>query len=167
MITGVGQGYITTTPLQLALMTAIIANNGKKVFPSIFKNLKEFEKRDDNDEINDQEVNNENFFSLIKKGMFSAVNKSFGTAYKSRLSNPIFAGKTGTVQVRTITEAERFEGIIPNKDLPLKQRDHALFVGFAPYKNPEIALSVVIEHGGSGSKIAAPIAKKIFKKIFV
>ena len=119
MITGVGQGYITTTPLQLALMTAIIANNGKKVFPSIFKNLKEFEKRDDNDEINDQEVNNENFFSLIKKGMFSAVNKSFGTAYKSRLSNPIFAGKTGTVQVRTITEAERFEGIILNKIMKL------------------------------------------------
>tara|TARA_B100000029_G_C17609186_1_gene968693 strand:- start:4140 stop:5987 length:1848 start_codon:yes stop_codon:yes gene_type:complete len=166
MITGVGQGYITTTPLQLARMTAIIAKNGKKVFPSIFKNIKDFEKRDnDEDTDNNNDSDDKKFFSLIKKGMFSTVNKYFGTAYKSRLSKPIFAGKTGTVQVRTISEAERFEGIIPNKDLPIEQRDHALFVGFAPYKNPKIALSVVIEHGGSGSKVAAPIAKKIFKKL--
>ena len=96
--------------------------------------------------------------------MFSVVNKPFGTAFGSRTSRPIFAGKTGTVQVRTISENERELGIIPNKDLPFNQRDHALFLGFAPYKNPKIAVSVVIEHGGSGSKIAAPIAKKIFKK---
>ena len=93
--------------------------------------------------------------------MFSVVNKPFGTAFGSRTSRPIFAGKTGTVQVRTISENERELGIIPNKDLPFNQRDHALFLGFAPYKNPKIAVSVVIEHGGSGSKIAAPIAKKI------
>ena len=97
--------------------------------------------------------------------MFSAVNKPFGTAYKLKTNKPIFAGKTGTVQVRTITEKEREIGIIPNKDLPFNQRDHALFVGFAPYKNPKIAVSVVVEHGGSGSKVAAPIAQKIFKKV--
>ena len=96
--------------------------------------------------------------------MFSAVNKPFGTAYGSRTTKPIFAGKTGTVQVRTISKEERELGIIPNKELPIEQRDHAIFIGFAPYKDPKIALSVVIEHGGSGSKIAAPIAKKIFKK---
>ena len=60
---------------------------------------------------------------------------------------------------------EREIGIIPNKELPMEKRDHALFIGFAPYKNPTIAVSVVIEHGGSGSKIAAPIAKNIFKKV--
>ena len=69
------------------------------------------------------------------------------------------------MQVRKITKKEREFGIIANKDLPFNKRDHALFVGFAPYKNPKIAVSVVIEHGGSGSKIAAPIAKKIFSKV--
>ena len=97
--------------------------------------------------------------------MFSAVNKPFGTAYKSKLSKPIFAGKTGTVQVRTISEKEREAGIIPNNELPIKKRDHAIFIGYAPYENPKIAISVVIEHGGSGSKIAAPIAKKVFQKV--
>ena len=96
--------------------------------------------------------------------MFSVVNKPFGTAYGSRTNRPVFGGKTGTVQVRTISENERELGIIPNKDLPIEKRDHALFIGFAPYKNPKIAVSVVVEHGGSGSKVAAPIAQKIFKK---
>ena len=164
MITGVGQGFLTTTPLQLAVMTAMFANDGKRIFPTIFKNLEQSNNYD-NQVFTRQTLNQKYFFSLIKKGMFSAVNKPFGTAYSSKLNQPVFAGKTGTVQVRTITEKEREIGIIPNKDLPLKYRDHALFVGYAPYKNPKIAVSVVIEHGGSGSKVAAPIAKKIFKKV--
>ena len=163
MITGVGQGYLTTTPLQLATMTAMIANDGKRVFPVIFKN---FGDSIYNNKKKDSEISNQNnFFSIIKKGMFSAVNKPFGTAYKSKLSKPIFAGKTGTVQVRTISEKEREAGIIPNNELPIKKRDHAIFIGYAPYENPKIAISVVIEHGGSGSKIAAPIAKKVFQKV--
>ena len=164
MITGVGQGFLTTTPLQLAVMTAMFANDGKRIFPTIFKNLEQSNNYD-NQVFTRQTLNQKYFFSLIKKGMFSAVNKPFGTAYSSKLNQPVFAGKTGTVQVRTITEKEREIGIVPNKDLPLKYRDHALFVGYAPYKNPKIAVSVVIEHGGSGSKVAAPIAKKIFKKV--
>ena len=163
MITGVGQGYLTTTPMQLATMTAIFANNGKKIFPTIFKGIEKTNIYDD-EIFTTQTLNQNSFFSLIKTGMFSAVNKPFGTAYSSRTKKPIFAGKTGTVQVRTISENERELGIIPNKDLPIEKRDHALFVGFAPYKNPKIAVSVVVEHGGSGSKVAAPIAKKIFKK---
>ena len=163
MITGVGQGYLTTTPVQLAVMTAIFANNGKKIFPTIFKG---FEKTNiyDDEIFTTQTLNQSSFFSLIKTGMFSAVNKPFGTAYSSKINKPIFAGKTGTVQVRTISEKERNLGIIQNKDLPIEKRDHALFIGFAPYKNPKVAVSVVIEHGGSGSKVAAPIAQKIFKK---
>ena len=164
MITGVGQGFLTATPMQLAVMTAIFANDGKKIFPSIFKDLNR-PGGVENEIFTRQTINQKKFFSLIKSGMFSAVNKPFGTAFKSKINNPIFAGKTGTVQVRNITEKEREIGIIANKDLPLKRRDHALFVGFAPYNNPKIALSVVIEHGGSGSKVAAPIAKKIFRKI--
>ena len=163
MITGVGQGFLTTTPIQLAVMTAMIANNGKRIFPSIYKNIDQGN-INDNQVFTTQTLYQKKFFSLIKSGMFSAVNKPFGTAYGSRTTQPIFAGKTGTVQVRTISKEERELGIIPNKELPIKQRDHALFVGFAPYKNPKIALAVVVEHGGSGSKVAAPIAKKIFKK---
>ena len=163
MITGVGQGYLTTTPIQLAVMTAIFANNGKKIFPTIFKGIEKTNTYSD-EIFTTQTLNQSSFFSLIKTGMFSAVNKPFGTAYSSKINKPIFAGKTGTVQVRTISENERELGIIPNKDLPIEKRDHALFIGFAPYKNPKIAVSVVVEHGGSGSKVAAPIAQKIFKK---
>ena len=165
MITGVGQGYITSTPLQLALVTALIANNGKKIFPKI--NLDDFnlEKNVINVDIDEYHSDYEEYFPIIREGMYDAVNKHIGTAYKSRLSKPIFAGKTGTVQVRVITEEERETEIIPNRELPFEQRDHALFVGFAPYKNPKVAISIIIEHGGSGSSQAAPIAAKIFKKI--
>ena len=165
MITGVGQGYITSTPLQLALVTALIANNGKKIFPKI--NLDDFnlEKNVINVDIDEYHSDYEEYFPIIREGMYDAVNKHIGTAYKSRLSKPIFAGKTGTVQVRVITEEERETEIIPNRELPFEQRDHALFIGFAPYKNPKVAISIIIEHGGSGSSQAAPIAAKIFKKI--
>ena len=165
MITGVGQGYITSTPLQLALVTALIANNGKKIFPKI--NLDDFnlEKNVINDDMDEHHSDYEEYFPIIREGMYDAVNKHIGTAYKSRLSKPIFAGKTGTVQVREITEEERETEIIPNRELPFEQRDHALFIGFAPYKNPKVAISIIIEHGGSGSSQAAPIAAKIFKKI--
>ena len=76
----------------------------------------------------------------------------------------IFAGKTGTSQVKRFTERQR-ELEIKNEDLPYEERDHALFVAFAPYENPRYSISVVVEHGGSGSKSAAPIAKQIIKKV--
>ena len=89
-----------------------------------------------------------------------------GTSYGSRYGNPeyIYAGKTGTSQIRSISEEQR-KLKLKNKDLPYEQRDHALFVAFAPYKNPRYAISIVIEHGGSGSSGAAPIAKKVIKKV--
>ena len=89
-----------------------------------------------------------------------------GTSFRSRHIKPeyIYAGKTGTSQIRSITAEER-ELKIKQKDLPYKRRDHALFTAFAPYKNPRYALSIVIEHGGTGSSAAAPIAKKIIKKV--
>ena len=89
-----------------------------------------------------------------------------GTSYGSRhiKSNYIYAGKTGTVQTRKITAEER-ELKIKQKDLPYKRRDHALFTAFAPYKRPRYAFSIVIEHGGAGSSGAAPIAKKLIKKV--
>ena len=101
--------------------------------------------------------------AAIRKGMFDVLNEKEGTAFKFRSTAENFsiAGKTGTSQVRRITREEREVGVIKNEDLPWKMRDHALFTCFAPYKNPKYALSVVVEHGGSGSKIAAPIARDI------
>ena len=98
--------------------------------------------------------------------MFGATNEPMGTSYRSRHVKPeyIYAGKTGTSQIRTITAEER-ELKLKQKDLPYKRRDHALFTAFAPYKNPRYAFSVVIEHGGTGSSGAAPIAKKVIKKV--
>ena len=103
---------------------------------------------------------------LVLDALYGATNEPMGTSYRSRLTKPgyVYAGKTGTSQIRRITPEER-ELKLKQKDLPYERRDHALFVGFAPYKNPRYALSVVIEHGGSGSSGAAPIAKKVVKKV--
>ena len=89
-----------------------------------------------------------------------------GTSYRSRLTKKeyIYAGKTGTSQIRTITKEER-ELKLKNKDFPYEKRDHALFVAFAPYTKPRYSISIVIEHGGTGSSAAAPIAKKVIKKV--
>ena len=95
--------------------------------------------------------------------MNSAVNDVDGTAYKSRIVDPNFqfAGKTGTAQVRRITEMERKSGVKKNEELPWVKRDHALFTGFAPFRKPKYAISVIVEHGGGGSAVAAPIARDI------
>jgi penicillin-binding protein 2 len=97
----------------------------------------------------------------IRAGMFSVVNSERGTAKASRIAAPnmVMAGKTGTSQVRNISAAERAGGVVANEDLPWKRRDHALFVAFAPYDAPKYAVSVVVEHGGGGSAVAAPIAR--------
>ena len=103
---------------------------------------------------------------LIRNAMFASTNEVRGTSYSSRIEDPKyqFAGKTGTSQVKRITKRER-ELDLKTSEIPYNERDHALFIAFGPYKSPRYALSVVIEHGGSGSSTAAPIAKKLFKLI--
>jgi len=103
---------------------------------------------------------------LIRDAMFASTNEVRGTSYKSRIEDPKyqFAGKTGTSQVKRITERQR-ELELKTIDIPYNERDHALYIAFGPYKNPRYALSIVVEHGGSGSSAAAPIAKKLFKLI--
>ena len=98
--------------------------------------------------------------------MYAATNEPMGTSYRSRFTDPkyMYAGKTGTSQIRRIT-AEQRKLKLKNKDLPYESRDHALFAAFAPYKQPRYAFSIVIEHGGSGSSGAAPLAKKLIKKV--
>ena len=169
IITGIGQGYIQTSPLQLCLMTAQIANGGYKIKPKIiFDEKTSFEKIILNIEKNKIQKlhNNPNNIKFVLDAMFGSTNELYGTSFKSRHKDIKyqFAGKTGTSQVRRITEKDR-ELDLDLSEIEYKNRDHALFIAFAPYKNPRYSISVLIEHGGSGSKAAAPLAKKLIKKI--
>lgn len=157
LIAGIGQGYITTNPLQLAVMTARLVNGGYEIKPT-FLPLSQNQK----EKIKKINVSNYNL-ELIKKGMFAVVNEKEGTAYWSRfnVNGQKMAGKTGTTQVRRISLKERQTGVLKQEELPWKLRNHALFVGYAPAQNPKYALAVLVEHGGGGSTVAAPIAKKI------
>jgi penicillin-binding protein 2 len=102
-------------------------------------------------------------FDVVRTGMDLVTNNQRGTAYRARIKEEGWemAGKTGTSQVRRITLAERAAGITKNEDLPWRRRDHALFVAFAPVDKPQYCCAVVVEHGGGGSKVAAPIARDI------
>ena len=194
LITGIGQGYIQTTPLQLCLMTAQLANGGFKIYPRIVVNEKENILENIKYKMSQNAMNkNEDISSLRKAGeelfktnekeytklyrnsenvkfvldaMFSSTNEVMGTSYRSRIDDPKyqFAGKTGTAQIKKITKRDR-ELDLDTQEIPYEERDHALYIAFGPYKNPRYAVSIIVEHGGSGSSVAAPIAKKLFKLI--
>ncbi|WP_375229835.1 penicillin-binding protein 2 [Roseobacter sp. S98] len=155
----IGQGFMLASPMQLAVMTARIAT-GRSVEPRLIKSVDGVE-----EPIRGGEPMglNENNLRKMRKAMFEVVNDRRGTAYGSRIieEEMRMAGKTGTSQVRNITAAERRAGVIRNEDLPWERRDHALFVNFAPYDKPKYAVAVIVEHGGGGSKAAAPIARDI------
>ncbi len=163
IITGIGQGYIQTTPIQLCLMTAQIANGGYKIYPKIIIDDKDKMKPDD---YYTPLYKNSRNIRIIQDAMFGSTNEVMGTSYRSRIDNPKyqFAGKTGTAQVKKITERER-ELDLKTSEIPYEQRDHALYIAYGPYVNPRYALSIVVEHGGNGSTTAAPMAKKLFKLI--
>ena len=156
----IGQGYVLSSPLQLAVMAARLAS-GRNVKPLLTKSING-QNVHDGKKIEDLKIDKAHL-KIIRKALFQASNDRRGTAYGSRVINNKYrmAGKTGTSQVRNITDAERENGVTKNEDLPWKKRDHALFINFAPYDDPEIAVSVVVEHGGAGSKSAAPIARDI------
>ena len=167
LLAGIGQGYFQTTPIQLCLMSAQLANGGYKIKPRIIYDEQALQSTAGTwGEQFRQLYRNQENVKFVLDAQFGATNEPMGTSYGSRHVKPeyIFAGKTGTSQIRSITAEER-ELKIKQKDLPYERRDHALFTAFAPYKNPRYALSIVIEHGGTGSSAAAPIAKKIIKKI--
>jgi len=155
----IGQGFVLASPLQLAVMTARLAT-GRSVTPRLIKSVDGIETPSGRGE--DLGLNL-NYMRLIRQAMHAVSNTRRGTAYGSRIIEDAFrmAGKTGTSQVRNITAAERAQGVISNEDLPWDRRDHALFVDFAPSENPKYAVAVVVEHGGGGSTVAAPIARDI------
>ena len=155
----IGQGYIVTNPLQLAVMTARLAS-GREVMPRLIADgpAPQFPSLG----IPDAHL------ALVRQGMVDVVNAGYGTARAARspIGDVLFAGKTGTAQVRRISAAERKRGVIRNEALPWKQRDHALFVAFAPADAPRYACSVIIEHGIAGGRYAAPIARDVLSFLF-
>lgn len=155
----IGQGFVLSSPLQLAVMTARLAT-GRSISPRLINTIDGIAQPSGLGESLDM---NENNLRKIRKAMYAVSNNRRGTAYGSRIIEDAFrmAGKTGTSQVRNISAAERARGVTRNEDLPWERRDHALFVNFAPYDNPEIAVAVVVEHGGGGSTAAAPVARDI------
>lgn len=160
---GIGQGFVLATPVQLAVMTARIGGDGNKVVPRLIRTING-EPAPVADPVS-MNVSPEHL-RLVREGMFAVSNEQRGTAYSSRIADTemVMAGKTGTSQVRRITTAERARGVIKNEDLPWNRRDHALFVAYAPYDKPRYAISVIIEHGGGGSRAAAPVARDIMMR---
>ena len=134
----------------------------KPINPNIIKSI-DGQKINNSIIVNKKESINSNHVSIIKKGMFKVLNSPKGTAWKSRVNDEkyIISGKTGTSQVRIISSNERESGIIKNEDLPREKRDHALFIGFAPYKKPKFVTVVILEHAGGGSRYAAPVGKDL------
>ena len=164
LLAAIGQGFVLTTPMQLATMVARLANGGKAITPFVARDVISRNKIISRTDLPASDMGlNPNHLRMVLKSMEAVINNQWGTAYRARIMVPGMGmgGKTGTSQVRRITQAERDSGIIKNEQLPWKRRDHALFVGFAPIVSPRYAISVVIEHGGGGSKIAAPIARDI------
>ena len=161
LVAAIGQGYMLTTPLQLAVMTARLVNGGYAVTPRLVR------------AVGDQVVQaqpdvppidiSQRSMDMVRAAMDDVVNHQRGTAYRARIEEPQYrmGGKTGTAQVRRISKAERATRVLKNEERPWKDRDHALFVGYAPLHAPRYTVAVVIEHGGSGSKAAAPVARDV------
>lgn len=153
----IGQGYVLASPLQLTVMAARIAS-GRAVEPRLILSIAGEEQPIP--EAPPLAVDG-SILEHVRRGMYEVVNGAHGTAKGSRIAadGMLMAGKTGTSQVRNISAAERARGVVSNDQLPWERRDHALFVAFAPYDAPKYAVCVVVEHGGGGSAVAAPIAR--------
>ncbi|RMF11337.1 MAG: penicillin-binding protein 2 [Alphaproteobacteria bacterium] len=162
-VAGIGQGYITATPLQLAVMTARIANGAHAISPVLTVTPRSGEAIDKAPApLNISRA----ALDVVREGMARVTTHPRGTAYAARITDDGYAmaGKTGTAQVRRITKAEREAGVRKNEEKPWEERDHALFVGYGPIEDPRYAVAVVVEHGGSGSRTAAPIARDVLLK---
>lgn len=164
LVAGIGQGYVLATPLQLAVMTSRLINGGLAVKPRLTLAPPGVDPADEPPHEFKALGLSEMARRIVIQGMVDVVNNpQGGTAWGSRIAEKRFAmgGKTGTSQVRRITLAERDRGVKKNEDRPWRERDHALFVGFAPVDAPRYVVAVIIEHGGGGSKAAAPIARDV------
>ncbi|WP_375207770.1 penicillin-binding protein 2 [Hyphococcus sp.] len=158
----IGQGYVTSTPLQLAVMSARVAT-GRAVRPRLVRAVGDLILPAPEAPLVDVD---QDYLAVVRAGM-NAVTNEYGTAARSRIDDPDWqlAGKTGTSQVYAITAEDRARGLAEPEDLPWARRDHALFVCYMPYENPRYACSVVVEHGIGGSRAAGPKARDIMKAV--
>ncbi len=166
-ISAIGQGFVLTTPLQLATMAATLANGGTVWRPQIVQKIVDLE--GNSEELLRPEKLMETAWpaaalNAVRAGMESVVNDVGGTAWRSRLKTVRFAGKTGTAQV--VRRKDDDEKAPKDDEIPYQYRDHALFVSYAPVDKPQIAVAVVVEHGGHGSSAAAPVAKAMYEAYF-
>lgn len=164
LVASIGQGYLLATPLQLAMMTSRLVNGGRAVKPWLVARK--------NGQASANAVRTwpslgikPGYLAYVKEGMDAVTMGETGTArnYNIKEEGREMGGKTGTSQVRRITMSERAEGLKSQGEMPWKHRHHALFVGYAPAHKPRYAVAVVVEHGGSGSGVAAPLARDILK----
>lgn len=157
----IGQSYVLATPIQLAMAYASIANGGSLYRPhlvkEIFSNSGEVVKRFEPELVGKAKVS-EPTLKAIRRGLNEVVNKRGGTAWWYRGRGIRMAGKTGTSQVRSMTKKELFSRC---EDMPYESRHHGIFVGFAPFEKPEIAVAAVVEHGCHGSSAGAPVAREV------
>ena len=167
LVAGIGQGFVLATPMQLAVMTARVASGGRAVAPKLVRRPtpqpRSAEEPRDQPLFSDLGLNQAHL-KLVLEGMRRVTNSPRGTAYRARIAEKTMemAGKSGTSQVRRIAQSERdASGGVKKREVPWKEQDHALFVGFAPVDRPRYAAAVVIEHGGGGSANAAPIVRDL------
>jgi penicillin-binding protein 2 len=163
VIAGIGQGYMLATPLQLAHVAATVAMRGKRYAPRLVQAMRDGQTGELRQlpprELPAVQVSDPTYWDVVIGGMVGVTNDPWGTARRSQIGAPYkIAGKTGTAQVFSVGQNERYE----EKDVAERLRDHALFIAFAPADDPTIAVAVVVENGRSGSGTAAPIARKVF-----
>lgn len=158
---GIGQGFMLTTPLQLATATAVLANRGKWQIPRLIYAHNEVEDVIEHGDIPDIQLRNPDNWNRMFNAMANVVSGQHGTA-RRLLSNMQFpmAAKTGTAQVVGIKQDEEYD----SEALRERLRDHALFIAFAPVDNPQIAIAVIVENGESAGKTAGPIAQSIINE---
>lgn len=156
---GIGQGYVSMTPLQMAVMGARLVNGGKRVLPKIY-----FDEEKEQRPPEDLGINPEHM-RVVLQGMNDVYNHQRGTAYAHRARGKEYkiGGKTGTTQVVRISMEQRQEGLKDIEDIEWMQRDHALFVGYGPVEAPKYSVAVLVEHGGGGASVASPIARDVLE----
>jgi penicillin-binding protein 2 len=163
VIASIGQGYVLATPLQLAVMTAAVANGGTVLRPRLIKKVENWEGEElmapEREVVNAVDLRPASL-SAVRRGLEAVVNEPHGTGRATRFSEVRVAGKTGTAQV---VRRKSDEEELKKEADPYRFRDHALFVAYAPADHPKLAVAVVVEHGGHGGSAAAPIARAMFE----
>jgi penicillin-binding protein 2 len=169
IIAAIGQGYVLATPMQLAVMTAAVANGGEVLRPRVLRRIESLTGEilyTGEKELLRKVALDPGQLAVVKNGLEAVVNEPHGTGWSSKLSTVKVAGKTGTAQVIRRKSKEEEAAATSEDEIPYKFRDHALFVAYAPADDPQIAVAVVVEHGLHGSSSAAPIARAVFESYF-